>query len=84
VLRRAGAADWEPLRARFLEGLERALLLPTAGRVEPPIEIPFLADCTIPEAVAHIAVHNAHHLGQIVILRQAFGTWPPPAGSFTW
>jgi hypothetical protein len=29
-------------------------------------------------------VHNAHHLGQIILLRQLFGAWPPPSGRFTW
>ena len=28
--------------------------------------------------------HNAHHLGQVVLLRQQRGLWPPPAGSYTW
>ena len=28
--------------------------------------------------------HNAYHLGQIVILRQQLGCWPPPKGGDTW
>jgi uncharacterized damage-inducible protein DinB len=34
--------------------------------------------------VAHVAVHTAHHIGQIVTLRQLLGAWPPPQGSHTW
>jgi uncharacterized damage-inducible protein DinB len=29
-------------------------------------------------------VHNSYHLGQVVMLRQAVGAWPPIAGSDTW
>jgi hypothetical protein len=31
-----------------------------------------------------IASHNSHHLGQVVILRQMLGAWPPPSGGVTW
>jgi uncharacterized damage-inducible protein DinB len=29
-------------------------------------------------------VHNSYHLGQVVMLRQALGAWPPASGSDTW
>lgn len=80
----AGADDWAPLREQFLGGLQRALALPEHGRVDPPIEFPPLAEYTIGDAITHIAQHNAHHLGQIVILRQMLNLWPPPDGSYTW
>ena len=78
------AADWEPLREQFLAGLQRALLLPAEGRVDPPIEFEPMASYTIADAMTHMGQHNAHHLGQIVTLRQALGVWPPPDGSYTW
>jgi uncharacterized damage-inducible protein DinB len=28
--------------------------------------------------------HNSYHLGQIVLLRQFLGSWPPPSGGNTW
>ncbi len=31
-----------------------------------------------------IASHNSHHLGQVVVLRQMLGAWPPPSGGVTW
>jgi uncharacterized damage-inducible protein DinB len=85
----AGADDWEPLCERFVEGLERALKIgmdaaACARCVDPPIEFPPLANYTVGDAITHIAIHNAHHLGQIIILRQMLGAWPPPAGSYTW
>jgi len=29
-------------------------------------------------------VHNSYHLGQVVMVRQALGAWPPEKGSDTW
>ena len=31
-----------------------------------------------------IASHNSYHVGQVVLLRQMLGTWPPPSGGVTW
>jgi len=85
----ATAGDWEPVREGFLEGLQRALKIAveeSAGvrRIDPTIEFPPLANYTIADAITHIAIHNAHHLGQIITLRQIMGAWPPPEGSWTW
>ena len=81
--------EWEAARKRFLDGLERALEIgldkaACARRIDPPIEFPPLANYTAGDAITHIAVHNSHHLGQIVTLRQILGAWPPPEGSYTW
>jgi uncharacterized damage-inducible protein DinB len=85
----AGKADWERLRAAFLDGLEQlAVVGEDRARLDlpvtPAIEFPPLAHHTIRDALMHVAAHNAHHLGQVILLRQQLGTWPPPAGSFTW
>jgi uncharacterized damage-inducible protein DinB len=80
----AAAADWEPMRREFIAGSDRARRLPAEGRIDPPIESPPMAAYTIADALVHLSLHNAHHLGQIVILRQALGAWPPPDGGFTW
>ena len=85
----AGAADWEARRDSFLQGLEAAVSMgedPAGlGRpVRPAIEFPPLAAITIGGVLTHMAIHNAHHLGQVVTLRQMLGIWPPPGGSFTW
>ncbi len=55
-----------------------------AAPIAPPIEFPPLANFTIRDALVHMASHNAHHLGQVIILRQIMGLWPPPSGSYTW
>ena len=79
---------WQTLRARFLDGLEQLARLADSGdqqrRLDPPLEFPPIAGYTVEEVVVHVSNHNAHHLGQIVLLRQMLGAWPPPAGSYTW
>jgi uncharacterized damage-inducible protein DinB len=84
----AVAADsWPVVQSRFLDRLQQLAALAEgdiATPVRPSIEFPPLANYTIGEALVHIATHNGHHLGQVIVLRQLLGTWPPPAGSFTW
>ena len=80
------AGSWPVLRDRFLAGLDRAL---AAGKtpdraISPAIEFPPLAHFTVGDALVHIGQHNAHHLGQIILLRQLMGLWPPPSGAYTW
>lgn len=86
---RAGADEWTSVRDRFLRGLETAVgISEDAARADrplsPAIQFPPLAAYTVRDALTHVAVHNAHHLGQIVTLRQLMGRWPPPSGSWTW
>ena len=50
----------------------------------PPIQFPPIAHFTRRDALVHIANHNAHHLGQVIVLRQMMGQWPPPSGGWTW
>jgi uncharacterized damage-inducible protein DinB len=52
--------------------------------ISPAIEFPPLAHHTIGDALLHVSVHNSHHLGQVIVLRQLMGCWPPPAGRHTW
>ena len=53
-------------------------------RSRPAFEFPLLAGYTARDVWEHVGQHNAHHMGQVVILRQFLGLWPPPAGSYTW
>ena len=81
--------SWPDLRAAYLDGLERlASIGDDASRLDapltPPIEFPPLAHFTTRDALIHVATHNAHHLGQIIVLRQTMGQWPPPGGGWTW
>jgi uncharacterized damage-inducible protein DinB len=84
----ADSAAWADLRTRFEAGLEALSALDVPGasavKVTPPIEFPPLAGYTVSDVLVHVAQHNAHHLGQVVLLRQLMGLWPPPSGSWTW
>lgn len=78
--------SWPELHAGFAAGLQRAVA--QADRADrlvlPPIDFPPLAEYSVGDAIRHIAQHNSHHIGQVVVLRQIAGLWPPPAGSWTW
>ncbi len=81
--------DWDVARERFEAGFSRALTLAddmdrVARPITPPIEVDFLAGYTAGDALTHLALHNAHHVGQVITIRQLRGSWPPPAGSWTW
>lgn len=83
---RAGEDDWRRVHGSFLAGLTRIAELESQAtrRVEPAIEFPAMAIYTIENVITHVALHNAHHLGQVATLRQIQRAWPPPAGSWTW
>ena len=73
------AREWQQAVRRFRSGLERlarqsreADLLTTRG------EYSRLG------MLQAIASHNSYHAGQVVVLRQMLGKWPPPSGGVTW
>jgi len=81
--------SWPAWRERFLRGLDEIVAeggdaAHLNAPVQPPIEFPALAHLTIGDALTHVATHNAHHLGQVITIRQLLERWPPPAGSYTW
>lgn len=77
--------SWPSIRTRFLAGLERiAGAEDPDRRIAPAIEFPPLGHYSVGDALVHVAQHNAHHLGQVILLRQMMGRWPPPSGSYTW
>jgi hypothetical protein len=39
---------------------------------------------TVEAILWQTVVHNSYHVGQIVQLRQALGSWPPTGGGETW
>ena len=68
-------AAWEALVAEFLEGAEAAVTL--AGD-ESVLAVRLADGVTVRERLELLAVHNAYHLGKIVLLRQFLGVWVPP------
>jgi uncharacterized damage-inducible protein DinB len=80
------SGSWPQVHERFVAGLERTAALGDRADqlIAPAIEFPPLAHYTVREAIVHVAQHNSHHVGQVILLRQLMGRWPPPAGSWTW
>jgi uncharacterized damage-inducible protein DinB len=81
--------EWETILARFETGFRRGLALANdqaraALPLTPALEFDHLRNYTTSDVLIHVALHNAHHAGQVVTLRQQQGAWPPPAGSWTW
>ncbi len=78
--------DWPRVLQRFQEGLDQVALLDPSSKkpIDPPFEFPPMAHHNAGDVVSHVALHNAHHLGQVITMRQCMGLWPPPSGSFTW
>jgi uncharacterized damage-inducible protein DinB len=78
--------DWPKIHKWFFEGLEEVARLDPKSRqaIDPPFEFPPMAHHAAGDVVSHVALHNAHHLGQVITLRQSMGLWPPPSGGFTW
>lgn len=65
--------EWEGVKQDFLDGLEELKQC-----CENPIllETPYLTTTeSIAEALLDFAIHNAYHLGQIVLLRRLQGAW---------
>ena len=81
---------WEPLCARFFA--DNALACAAArdtSRLDQPVRCPSrpgqpVRVMTVREQLEGVAVHNAYHLGRIVLLRQLLGAWPPRSGGYTW
>lgn len=81
------ANSWPALRSSFADRLEQLAVLADgdiAKPLTPRIEFPPLVNYTIGDALIHVATHNSHHLGQVIVLRQLLQAWPPPGGSWTW
>ncbi|WDA58091.1 DinB family protein [Deinococcus aquaticus] len=72
--------DWPRVKNEFYELLAR--IDPHAAR--PDLANPVNHEETIGELLADMALHTAHHFGQVVTVRQALGAWPPAGGGDTW
>jgi uncharacterized damage-inducible protein DinB len=81
---------WDALRARYLHSVAEAKRIAAESRslgdpvLPPGVDIPSLARESRGTGLLRAAVHDSHHLGQIITIRQLLGLWPPPAGTITW
>lgn len=74
--------EWPAVRAEFLAGLETCAQVAAerGGETSPDRDDTdvayYLAECP--------ALHSAYHYGQIAMLRQIQGLWPPAGGDDSW
>ncbi|WP_164473426.1 DinB family protein [Deinococcus psychrotolerans] len=70
-------AAWQELVASFLTSSQRAVELAKNGAWLETEEESSNPGFTWRNALEQLAVHNAYHLGKIVLLRQLLGCWTP-------
>ncbi len=79
----ASAEEWPSLVESYLRGLARYREI---ARDESELARPLVPgkEGTVGASVASYYLHEAHHLGQVILLRRMIGAWPPPGGGDTW
>lgn len=75
----ATPADWDGSVDRFRQGLHE--LERRSGAADLFVTS---SSRTGIEMLAAIASHTSYHAGQVAMLRQILGSWPPPSGGLTW
>jgi hypothetical protein len=68
--------DWDESVAMFQRDLLEMVHLVTNPRTDLSAQLPHGEGQTILREALLLADHNAYHLGQLVDLRRALGTWP--------
>jgi uncharacterized damage-inducible protein DinB len=75
----ANQKEWDRAVEKFLRGLAR---LKREAREEDLFSK--RGDSTRLRMLRTIGSHNSYHIGQVVVLRQMLGKWPPASGGLTW
>ena len=73
----ASAQDWDKTIEVFLRELDELIAIVENPKTDLYAPIPWGGDHTILREILIIADHNAYHVGELAIMRQAMGTWPP-------
>lgn len=86
----ADAAEWNRLRTRMTEllGEFAALAKSSSQELQRELESVHAGDKNVAGAleavIMQMVAHNSYHVGQIAMVRQALGAWPPRGGGDTW
>ena len=86
----ANAEQWDRLKRDFAWFLTQfaELAKSSATEMQREIESAYEGDKkvagTLEAILWQMVAHNSYHVGQIVIVRQALGAWPPSGGGDTW
>ena len=79
----ANQEDWERAVGRFKAGVDELTAQSREGDIF-SLRLSVATEKSRLEMIHTIGSHNSYHLGQVVILRQMLGAWPPPSGGLTW
>ncbi len=83
-------AEWDQLRAGMSELLCELAALAKSSRTELDRQVEPADDGdnkiagTLESVLWQMVAHNSYHLGQIAMVRQALGAWPPRGGGDSW
>ena len=86
----ADAQDWELLRKEFAALLREYAALAQSPRakldrqIESSREDDLKTAGTLEAVLWQMVAHTSYHVGQVVLVRQALGAWPPRVGGDTW
>lgn len=82
------AAEWDQLRRDFAWFLGEYEKLAQSSHQEMDRELYSHREVktanTVEAVLWQMVAHNSYHVGQIVMLRQALGAWPPRGGGDSW
>jgi uncharacterized damage-inducible protein DinB len=82
--------EWDRLKRDFVQMLAAFVKLAESarGELDRQIESIYTGDKNVAgtlEAVLwQMVAHNSYHVGQIAMVRQALGAWPPKGGGDSW
>ena len=86
----ADAEAWDRLRRDFAELLKEYAAMARAPRAELDRQIESSREDdkktagTLEAVMWQMVAHTSYHVGQVVLVRQALGAWPPRGGGDTW
>ncbi|SPE44247.1 conserved hypothetical protein [Candidatus Sulfotelmatobacter sp. SbA7] len=86
----ANEAAWQEALARFKGLLGKLSQLSESGtdalqrNLAGTHDLSNARSSTVQAILWQLVAHNSYHVGQIALLRRAFGSWPPRRGSDTW
>jgi uncharacterized damage-inducible protein DinB len=82
--------EWKLWRERFGILINEAAALANSDRAELDRQVEATHPShqqrasTLEGVLWQLVAHNSYHIGQIAVIRQALGAWPPRSGGDTW
>lgn len=73
----ATSEDWRDTIEGFTSELAALIAFVEDPKTDLYAEIPWGGDHTVFREILIVTDHNAYHIGELAIMRQVMGTWPP-------